>query len=54
MGNGRRQRHEEDNYHNRSVSDAAQCTGDGEVHQTLSATSEEEVLRKWMRPEPVK
>ena len=52
MGSGKEKlRHEEDFYHNRSVSDDVQCDGYGEVHQTLSATSEEEVLRKWMRPE---
>ena len=44
----RREHHEENHYHNRSVSDDIQYDGDGEVHKALSATSKEKVLRKWM------
>ena len=54
MGSGNRKEkhdHEENYYHNRSVSDGIQYDGDGEVHKALSATSKEKVLRKWMRPE---
>jgi hypothetical protein len=53
MGSGNRKEkhdHEENHYHNRSVSDDIQYDGDGEVHKALSATCKEKVLREWMRP----